>query len=195
MNPGDFILGIDLETGGVDPSVHALLEFGFVLMDHEFNELTSDSHLVFPEPRMTIHPQAAEKNKYDPALWDEQAVSLATVTDKFMSLLDSIQAQFTGVVWAHQCSFEERFLRAQMPRAWSRLSDFRCSQRWLRAWYKAKRLPSNVKGALSLEGLCRLAGYTNRDAHTAHEDCMAMMHGLRFLRASGVPYPYAEAAA
>ena len=44
-----YLLAIDLETTGLDPQYHEIVEIGAVLLDNKFNELGTFEYLVCPE--------------------------------------------------------------------------------------------------------------------------------------------------
>lgn len=72
---------LDVETSGLDASVHEILEIAVVVFDDETLEILDTYETkVHPEHIETAHPRALEVNGYTPEEWKKsKAVSLDTM--------------------------------------------------------------------------------------------------------------------
>ncbi len=91
--------------------------------------------------------------------------------------------------WAHNASFDKRFIDYYLPEVAGRIVEWRCTQKWLRAYKKSIGMATKEKGTLSLKAGCNLFGHIQLDAHGAFEDVHSMGHMIRGFAAAGFPYP------
>lgn len=63
----------DLETGGLEPGVHPIIQFAAVAVDEEFN-VVEEIELKLKFNVEDCSPTALEMNAFDPKVWEDQAV-------------------------------------------------------------------------------------------------------------------------
>ncbi len=186
----------DIESGGFSAKKHAFLEFGWLLTDAQFNPISGDSVCVLPQEGRTIEKQAADVNGYTEEGWMERgALPLPEAIAKIQERL-SLYCDLPR--FAHGAPFDIGFCSHYMPVAevlgnkfrqddeGKYIPDWKCSKSVLRAYCKKVGIDPNVKGTLTLENGCKLAGYRRSDSHGAFEDCAAMAGMLRFLYKEGM---------
>lgn len=68
---------VDLETTGLDPELHEIIEIGAVRVDPTLGTEIGRYHvLVLPEHIETASPKALRVNGYDPERWAEEGIAL-----------------------------------------------------------------------------------------------------------------------
>jgi DNA polymerase III epsilon subunit-like protein len=122
----------DTETGGLYPSIHALLSIGAccnwdAVPFHVY--VTAES-----QPGKCVDPEAAKKNGYSPERWAEcGAVDLATAMEKLMAWVTARKEERPDAVFVcHHLAFDKPFL-AEAARSCGlgdlpHRNDWRCSQ-------------------------------------------------------------------
>lgn len=179
---------LDTESGGFQPEKHAFVEFGWGLVGPEFNIGLSDVIAMWPEPGKLMEQTAADINGYTENGWFERgAVSLSAARDVLGQLFETLPKPI--IAWAHNAPFDRRFVAYNLPEVDKRIGEWRCTQKWLRAYKKSIGMDTKGKGTLSLKAGCELFGYRQVDAHGALEDVFSTAALLRGLTASGLPYP------
>lgn len=179
------LVWVDLETGGLDPRRHDILELaaartsgvdGRVIGHLEAKVLPADPD----RPRVTT--KAAAVNGFDPDLWREEAHPLREVLKALAELArDAILA-------GHNVAFDRRFLTVAAARC-----DILIPTRAAPAVDTMEiARPLKAKGRVSsiaLEALCQHFGIRqDRQAHRAGEDVarsIALYRRLRRLYAAG----------
>lgn len=102
---------IDLETTGLDPDKHEIIEIGCVLFDDRTFEILCELDIrVIPEHIETADPKALQVNGYRPEDWKD-AVPLY----KALGLLRAITSEETKFC-AHNMIFDWGFLAAAMKK-------------------------------------------------------------------------------
>ncbi len=189
------LLILDVETGGFSLDRNPILEIGWAFVDKDLQVLAADSvHIlppngtilktaedqVVPEgTQWVIEKQAADINGYNEELWLQMnAVGYQAARDHFYQIMASYDKP---VAWGHNVPTEDRWVKKHFPAFHPRVKDWQCSMKALRTYCKAKGIPIE-KGTLTLQNGCKVAGYTNRGAHGALEDCLATVALMRFLR-------------
>lgn len=87
MQPRDqrFIF-FDLETGGLDPRRHPIIQIGAVAVDGHFAELDSfEVKVRFPRSKANRH--SLRKNHYQAGVWAREAVAPRTAAERFAEFL------------------------------------------------------------------------------------------------------------
>lgn len=105
---GQFIAAIDVETTGLDPSIHEIIEIGLVIYSPQLDTQFYEKNLkVFPtKSSVTYDQRALEINGYARDVWEhEGALSLNTA----MGYLSSLTAG--AILLAHNMVFDYSFLR------------------------------------------------------------------------------------
>lgn len=176
-------IALDTETGGLCPSVHALLSIGAAC------SWSNETFLVYLQPARgrLVEPAAAAVNGYAEGLWEERgAVDLETGWGRWLQWLGQRLEERPGaVVLAHNAAFDRGFLEeagrlSGMGMGWHRHS-WRCSQMLLATLIDAGVIE---RGSAGLERLGKLCGFWSKDrppVHAAREDAQAALAGWRWL--------------
>lgn len=105
------IVFLDLETGGLKPDEHPIIEVAFLTTDAKAqHDLASYQSLVAPHPGSRVDPQAAAVNGYNEREW-QNAPSLRSV---LLEMIDLLPPLFTFA--GHNPSFDRRFLEVAFAR-------------------------------------------------------------------------------
>lgn len=119
-------LFIDLETTGLTPNDHTILEFAMIITDHKLNELKSYSAVIrasdFMLQGMNHWCETTHKNS---GLIDEVKLSGNTVQSVEKDVLNILAEQFTEpgriVIAGNSVHFDKKFIEALMPNLNKRL--------------------------------------------------------------------------
>jgi DNA polymerase III subunit alpha, Gram-positive type len=103
------IIITDVETTGLDPRTHEIVEIGAIAVDHDLKELNRFNLKVIPEHIHTAEPEALVINGYDPKLW-MNAGSQFTAAREFRDF------SMDGILGAWNITFEYNFLEALFRR-------------------------------------------------------------------------------
>lgn len=179
------LMGLDTETGGLHPAVHALLSVAVVCdwAPPMVVYITPES-----QPGKSVEPMAAKVNGYTPELWAERgAVPLRVAMERLQGwLYDRKQERREVRVVAHNAAFDEGFLREAERGSGVVLGlvrhNWRCSM-LLFGLAMDEGLVSGGPG--SLERLGELSGAwlpgMRGAVHDALEDAQAAVKGWRWL--------------
>lgn len=156
---------IDVETGGMKPECHALLEIAAIRANADGKEVSTYRTLVLPREGTYCEQQALQINRHQPTKewWRKQARPEHQAISEFVEWLP------TRYNWiGFNCSFDLRFLEhvanineLQLPKPAVTLDLMAVARRL----HKSKYLP-NYK----LESLCTFLGVTNQQAHSGLAD-------------------------
>jgi len=189
------ILFLDVETSGLSPKRHEILEVGAIRFDGPGCE-TSLSARVRPEHIETASARALEVCGYSPAKWAE-AVPLSVALRALRRLIKGHDPYDDGAedscdtIGGHNVSFDLRFLRAADPR-W-------VDPATVDTMAIAKRLKAEgeLEGA-SLDDLCRHLRIPRPRPHRALDDARAAalawfkLEGPKVSRVTGWKAPEEE---
>lgn len=187
MTPADVAWNyFDVETGGFSRKKDALLEIGWSLLDKDFKPITGDAICIWPEPGFEVSEEAANVNGFSKEAWEErQAVSLAEATERVNAALTPY-AHLPKI--AHNAfSMDKPWIEQYFPALCPAGVPWFCTMDLLRKYFKAQNIPI-VKGSLTLDNLCKVAGYHRVDRHSAMEDAYAGSAGARWLQAQGMKF-------
>ena len=98
------LIFVDIETSGLDPMYHDILEIGAIKTDQAFNELGQYESKIRMEHAMRAQAEALAINGYTEEAW-EGAPSLHDV------MIDFAQFSKDGILAAWNVAFEHGFLR------------------------------------------------------------------------------------
>ena len=181
--PKTTIAFVDLETTGLDPSRHDIIELGVVLVDARTLEVLDEYEaLVIPERLGDAQLDALAINGFTTAAW-EHALPLREALLAVAPLLDG------ALIAGHNVGFDWSFLEAGFRRAGLALPnvDYHRLDTASLAW------PLVVTGELpsmSLEPLAKLLGLERPHPHRALADARCSLEVARRLvermRAGGV---------
>ena len=165
---------LDLETTGLDPSRHEILEIGAIRVDGEsFHETARLELRVLPERIEAADPDALAMNGYSPATWRD-ALPLKTALSSLSPLLDGCQLA------GHNVCFDRSFLEA----AWRRTGvtppkmDHHILDTASLAW---PLLGAGIVDSLSLSTVCRRFGISTERSHRALSDAERSLKLARVL--------------
>jgi DNA polymerase III epsilon subunit-like protein len=176
-------IATDTETGGLYPSIHALLSIGACC---SWSPETFQAYItVDSQPGKTVDPEAAKKNGYTREKWE--ALGARPLADVLADFLAWIVARKTerhlAKVICHNLAFDrsyfseaERHTGLAIPHR----HDWRCSQ------VKLGELMDNgliEHGSAGLDRLIELSGWQGqrRAEHDALQDAQATLHGYAWL--------------
>lgn len=154
------LLGLDLETTGLDPEREHLLEWGCARMVSGRLEATGGALVRPPGP---VSPKVLELTGLDDA-----ALQAAAPLDE---QLDAITAALEGAaaVVAYNAPFDRTFLDRAFRRAGRRLPD----RPWLDPFVLVSRLEPPGQGSLRLADVCARWGIVVERPHRAVDDALA----------------------
>jgi DNA polymerase III subunit alpha, Gram-positive type len=156
----------DLETTGLNPGIHEIIEIGAVLVSQpDFQVIKTYEAKVIPEHIETASPEALKVNHYDPENWHD-AIPLAQMMREICEMAEnSIPAGFN-------VTFDWAFIQAALnqvglpdPFYYHRVDVMSV------AFAKHYKDANFVK--YSLNEMCNHYNVTNRMAHTALADAQA----------------------
>lgn len=103
-------VAVDIETTGLSPIKHEIIELGFVIFDDkDFKVYGQYNFKIKPEHIETAHPKALEVNGYNKKDW-EDAISLK------QALMFFAEATDKATIVAHNVSFDWGFIDASFNR-------------------------------------------------------------------------------
>ncbi|WP_395741057.1 exonuclease domain-containing protein [Prosthecobacter sp.] len=178
------LVASDAETGGLYPSIHALLSIGACC---SWSEASFEVHItVESQPGKTVDPEAAQKNGYTPERWKELgAVDLHTAMQRFDEWLKQRKEERRQMkLVCHHLAFDKGFFQEagrmtgiEMPHR----HDWRCSQLKF-----GELMDEGVidRGSSSLDRLKELSGWKlpRAEAHNALQDAQMTLHGYLWLK-------------
>lgn len=159
---------VDVETTGLDPEVHEIIELAYIITDRNLNVLSKYSTKILPENIEAASPRALEINGYSPDLWDAEAVPLCAA----LNILD-LNLPWTYLA-GHNVGFDRKFIEAAYKKLgrdtpWRTYHMLDTSSLAMPLFFQGK-IPS-----LSLSVLCDYFSVTNEKAHSALSDIQATL--------------------
>lgn len=116
----------DVETGGLDPSRHAIIQIAAIAVDRKSLEEVERFECKIQFPESAVDAEALEVNSYDSDLWSKEAVNPVLAEKKFSAFLNRHATRecvskrgntyFTSEGVAHNSSFDMAFLKAWYAR-------------------------------------------------------------------------------
>lgn len=172
--PEPCIAFVDLETTGLDPARHEILEFAVICVEPRTLKMIGGANVrVRPEHIETADPKALEVCGYNAKDW-EDAVPLREA-------MESIAAVIEGTLIAgHNIGFDWSFLEASFKRVGLPLPemDYHRLDTASLAW-------TLVAGAeidsMSLDAVCEHIGIDRPKPHRAYADAMCSLEVARFI--------------
>lgn len=159
---------LDVETTGLNPEVHEIIELGAVVARAEGNVLRETARLDFkiqPKNIALADPQALRINGYDASQW----LFAATLEDVLRQFKDTAKG---GVLVAHNLSFDWAFLSKAFEKTeientlhYHKLDTISIAF--------AKLAEEEDINKFSLRALCEHFGIENKRAHSAFSDAYA----------------------
>jgi DNA polymerase-3 subunit epsilon len=157
---------VDVETTGLDPSRHEIVEIGLVLVDGPSRSVLVEHHQrVRPQRIGRADPEALAINGYNEADW-KTAVPLRDAMASLFPLLEG------SILAGHHVSFDERFLRSGFSRAGLPLPAI-ARHRLDTASLAWPLLQSGAIRSVSLSDVCAYLGIPRPRPHRALDDARA----------------------
>ena len=153
---------IDIETSGLDPNVHEILEFAGKLVDQKTLEVVYEiSFRVRPLHIETAHPKALEVNGYTPEKW-ANAIDPEEAIHRIVNLCSG------AIILGHNPRFDISFIEAAIKtyRVEKRI-DYHMVDTVTLA---VEHLVPLGLDSVSLVNVCKFLGIPNDNAHTAMGD-------------------------
>ena len=188
------IVFFDLETGGLDPAKHPIIQIAAIAVDEQLNELaTFEAKIDFDTDE--ADPKALEVNSYTREVWVEQSRPAWQVCGNLSEFLeDFADVQMTSkagkpyrvaqLIGHNADSFDGPFLQAWyrrlnqfMPAAFRTLCTYQKAMHYFHDRPDLPR-PENFK----LESLCKYFNVPLSDAHDAMADVRATLGMYRAIR-------------
>lgn len=171
--PRDLVF-LDVETTGLDPAQHEILEVAAIRVTHDLQHIRTFAAKVAPTRLHTASPEALAINGYDPAAWTH-ALTLADALDALWPLLDG------AIPAGHNIGFDLGFLeaaaastgRSPLPTDYHRLDT--ASLGWL-------CVTSGESTSWSLSPVCEALGVRRTEEHRALADAQASLEVARRVR-------------
>ncbi len=126
MDLNERIVVFDVETGGLDPNRHPVIQFAAIACDGLWGEVESMELKIKFDPK-TADPKALEVNHYNPEVWATEAVAESRALDwiaqffRRHATVSKISAQkkpyTVARICAHNAPFDSGFLAAWFKRA------------------------------------------------------------------------------
>ena len=157
------VVFIDLETTGLDPYAHEILEIGALRLNYLLQfEVDRYSALVAPSHLETASPEALKANRFNAEEW-RSAVPLDVALRHLARLITP-----DAIVVGHNTHFDWGFIREAHRRvAYPMIQTKYLIDTASIGW------PLVIEGEIekpSLEALCALHGISNQGAHRAMRD-------------------------
>jgi len=117
-NAGGFILGlIDIETTGLDPETHEMIDIGAVYADLEGREIARFFTRIRPEYPERADPGAVSVNGYSQSRWEAAgAVSPQEAVLSFIAFHEKAAAGRSVLFTAYNAWFDQAFLSRLLAR-------------------------------------------------------------------------------
>ncbi len=192
MQPNERLVFFDLETGGLDPLRHPIIQFAGIAVDGQWRELEAIEIKIHFDVS-TAEPDALEKNHYSRELWAVSAISqpraLERVGDFFRrhATMDKTSARGKAYAVARLAGHNAERFDCPFLVAWFKAANQFCPAacfepldtvslaRW--ASFVAPTQPKDHK----LGSLCEWLGVPHEDAHDALWDVRATVQVARVL--------------
>ncbi len=165
----DMVCFVDVETGGLDPAYHDILEIAAILTDWDLKEISRYEARIRPRNPDRIDPAAAKVNGYDPELWSGSAVHFA----EFQGWLSKhVPYGHVAIPIGHNVGFDRAFIESYYKPfgKWMPLSYHQCDTVGLAAAMKIAKAIDVPNLKLATVGAA--LGIQKPQTHRAMDDCL-----------------------
>jgi DNA polymerase III epsilon subunit-like protein len=172
----------DVETGGLDPNHHPIIQIAAVRVNHTFTKWYSfECKIQFDT--QAADPQALAMNSYDAAVWQTEAVPPRDAIERFAAFLNEGadiekvsrrgKPYFVAQLAAHNAQFDRDFVwrlfkehDVFLPASWHVIDTLQLA-------LAAQALGHHNAPSLKLSDLCAAYGIELTNAHDALGDVQA----------------------
>jgi DNA polymerase-3 subunit epsilon len=162
---------VDVETTGLEPGYHEIVEVAVVVVDPVTDHMTSFNARILPMYEIRAEPKALEVNGYSSERWHNGNIPLINRYEAMRGVARMLKGcKFV----AHSAGFDHAFLNAEMKRM--ELPPLEVNHHLLDT--KSMAWPLYQRGDVRdthLATLCDYFGISNEGAHTAMADVRRMM--------------------
>lgn len=171
---------LDIETSGLDPKFHEILELAAVRTCPKANTIRNVVEcLTLPVKIHTAEPEALRINGYDGRRWTSEAIPLSMALQGLKDLCGTPNGEGGVTLVAHSATFDWGFLHKGLRKSGLDLdADNHVICTASMAW------PFLMRGEVEkpkLEALCTFFGVPNDGQHTAMRDVERMMEVYRHI--------------
>lgn len=189
----------DLETTGLDPQQHAILQVAAIAVDSSLCELEQFEAKLRFDPN-TVDSRALQRNNYSAEIWEREAVEPSVAASRFAKFLrrhatvDMLSCEGRAYRVAQLVGHNGEQFDGPFLHAWYRQLELFCPARYLVLCTKQRALwlfdedksltpPANFK----LGTLCQYFGVklSAENAHDAFYDVRATVEIYRAMKSSG----------
>lgn len=111
VNDERLLAHIDVETTGLIPGYHEMIDIGLVITDVRGNKIDSLFLLIQPEHPERLQPGAYAVNAFDPVKWEERgAFSIDDAVDSILSFHQRVCGDRQVLMISYNCQFDSAFL-------------------------------------------------------------------------------------
>ena len=116
MNNNRHILWLDLETSGLDPTKHQILEVAWILTDIFGEVLEEGSHVIQPSGELAINAWALKQHTENGLLSDimEEGASLGAVSAWIRAIINDYLGDEKVYLGGNSVSFDRSFVEEHM---------------------------------------------------------------------------------
>jgi DNA polymerase III epsilon subunit-like protein len=206
LDPHDRLVVFDLETGGIDPLRHPVIQVAMIALDSAWNEVDTLEVKVHFDPSAT-EPEALARNSFDPAVWAREAVPQAVALDRVADFLRSHSTiQKKGKNPPHRpytvarlCGHNAARFDGEFLAAWFQKAGLFCpgacyevlDTLQLLRWFRLGVTDTDGPETLELGVVCKRLGIPLDNAHDALADVRATAAlARRLLDCMALPLPW-----
>ncbi|MHA1952495.1 MAG: 3'-5' exonuclease [Candidatus Heimdallarchaeaceae archaeon] len=171
----------DVETTGLDPEKHEILQLGAILLDDDLKRIDSGQMKLMPKHWERADKEALIINKVDPSTWEPTHKSTKEALNKLHSFVNKYFPPSEKLIpLGHNVSFDLDFLRSlykEEEKMWIYHYHKIDTINWAMLWGKVTKTP--IK-SYKLCDICELFNIKLDNAHDAMSDVKATVEIARF---------------
>lgn len=187
MREHERLVVFDLETGGLDPERHPIIQFAGIALNHRWEEIDAMEVKIRFNPA-DCDPQALERNSYNPEIWareahpETQAISRITAFFDSHKTMRKVSKHYgNSYLVARLCGHNAANFDGKFLAAWYKRNNkfcpgacFECLDTLqLARWFRLGVADADGPESLELGVVCRRLGIELIGAHDALADVRA----------------------
>jgi DNA polymerase III epsilon subunit-like protein len=206
LDPHDRLVVFDLETGGLDPLRHPVVQVAMIALDGSWREVDHlEVKVQFDVSK--VDPEALARNSYDPEVWARLAVSEGSALQSISGFLKRhATLQKRGKNPPHRpytiarlCGHNAARFDGEFLAAWFKRADLFCPAACyevldtlqLLRWFRLGVTDQDGPETLELGVVCKRLGIPLDNAHDALSDVRATAAlARRLLGSMALPLPW-----